>query len=132
MGLNSVFILIDQLLTKMKQFILSIAGERIAGIVPFPTILVLCEMQIALSSIWTQVSGSISSEDDWLPPKMCSKCCCSLDNAKTLNWKLFPNILPHLHSLVINFVCPTISVPNQINIFKQIFKYITYHRQNSI
>ena len=39
---------------------LPIAGGRIIGFIPFPSILVLCEMQTASSRIWTQVAISIT------------------------------------------------------------------------
>ena len=40
--------------------ILSIAGWRIVGFIPFPRVLVLCEMQTASSKIWTWVATFIS------------------------------------------------------------------------
>ena len=36
------------------------AGGRIIGFILFPRVLVLCEMQLALSRIWTRVAMSIS------------------------------------------------------------------------
>ena len=41
-------------------YYLLIAGGRIIGFIPFPRVLVLCEMQSALSRIWTCVAVSIS------------------------------------------------------------------------
>ena len=38
--------------------------RRIVGFIPFPTILVLCEMQTALSRFWTQVAESISYDQN--------------------------------------------------------------------
>ena len=37
-----------------------LARERIIGFIPFPRVLVLCEMQLASSSIWTHVVMSVS------------------------------------------------------------------------
>ena len=44
--------------------ILSIAGGRIIGFIPFPRVLVLREMQLAWSRIWTRVAVSISYDDN--------------------------------------------------------------------
>ena len=44
--------------------ILPIAGGRIIGFIPFPRVLVLCEMQLAWSRIWTRVAVSISYNDN--------------------------------------------------------------------
>ena len=69
-GLNSVFLLLDQLSYHawLKSLVfatnLPIAGERIVGFKPFARILALCEMQTALSKIWTLVAMSISSDHD--------------------------------------------------------------------
>ena len=41
-----------------------LAGGRIIGFVPFPRVLVLCEMQSVLSRIWTRVAVSISYDDN--------------------------------------------------------------------
>ena len=54
--LNGVFLLLDYSL----PFYLSIAGGRIIGFIPFPRVLVLCEMQSASSRFWTRVAVSIS------------------------------------------------------------------------
>ena len=43
---------------------LPIAGGRIFGFIPFPRVLVLCEMQSVLSRIWTRVAVSISFHDN--------------------------------------------------------------------
>ena len=40
------------------------AGERIIGFIPFPRVLVLCEMQSVWSKIWTRVAVSISYDDN--------------------------------------------------------------------
>ena len=54
-------------LTKAEELSLSsylpIAGGRIIGVIPFPRILVLCEMQSVSSRIWTRVAVSISYGD---------------------------------------------------------------------
>ena len=44
--------------------ILPIAGGRIIGFIPFPRVLVLCEMQSVSSRIWTRVAVSISYDDN--------------------------------------------------------------------
>ena len=56
------------LLTKAEEHSLSsyllIAGGRIIGFIPFPGVLVLCEMQSVSSRIWTRVAVSISYDDN--------------------------------------------------------------------
>ena len=44
--------------------ILPIAGGRIIGSIPFPRVLVQCEMQSVLSRIWTRVAVTISNDDN--------------------------------------------------------------------
>ena len=46
------------------SYYLLIAGGRIIGFIPFPRVLVLCEMQLASSRIWTCVAVSISYDDN--------------------------------------------------------------------
>ena len=45
-------------------YYLPIAGGRIIGFIPFPRVLVLCEMQSVSSEIWTRVAVSISYDDN--------------------------------------------------------------------
>ena len=45
-------------------YYLPIAGGRIIGFIPFPRILVLCEMQSFSSRIWTRVAVSISYDNN--------------------------------------------------------------------
>ena len=45
-------------------YYLPIAGGRIIGFIPFPRVLVLCEMQSVSSRIWTRVTVSISYDDN--------------------------------------------------------------------
>ena len=45
-------------------YYLPIAEGRIIGIIPFPRVLVLCEMQSVSSKIWTRVTVSISCDDN--------------------------------------------------------------------
>ena len=45
-------------------YYLSIAEGRIIGFIPFPRVLVLCEMWSASSRIWTHVAVSISYDDN--------------------------------------------------------------------
>ena len=46
------------------SYYLPIAGGRIIGFIPFPRVLVLCEMQSVSSRIWTRVAVSISYDDN--------------------------------------------------------------------
>ena len=48
--------------------ILPIAGWRIIGFIPFPRVLVLCEMQSVSFRIWTRVAVSISFDDNHCTP----------------------------------------------------------------
>ena len=58
-----VFLLLNGCLTKEKEpslpYYLPIAEGRITGFMPFPRLLVLCEIQSALSRIWTRDVESI-------------------------------------------------------------------------
>ena len=68
-GLNSEFSLSKtSFLTKTEEpslpYYLSIAGGRIIGFIPFPTVLVLCEMLSVLSRNWTRIAVSISCDDN--------------------------------------------------------------------
>ena len=45
-------------------YYLPIAGGRVIGFIPFPWVLVLCEMSSVSSRIWTRVSVSISHNDN--------------------------------------------------------------------
>ena len=55
-------------LTKAEEpslpYYLPTAGGRIIGVIPFPRVLVLCEMQSVSSRIWTRVAVSISYDDN--------------------------------------------------------------------
>ena len=55
-------------LTKAEEpslpYYLPIAGGRIIGFIPFPRVLVLCEMQSVSSRIWTRVAVSNSYDDN--------------------------------------------------------------------
>ena len=46
------------------SYYLPIAGGRIIGFIPFPRVLVLCEMQSVSSRIWTRIAVSISYDDN--------------------------------------------------------------------
>ena len=68
-GLNSEFSFSwTSCLTKAEEHSLSyylhIDGGRIIGFIPFPRVLVQCEMQSVSSRIWTRVAVSISYDDD--------------------------------------------------------------------
>ena len=49
--------------TQSVLLYLPIAGGRLTGFIPFPRVLVLCEMQSISSRIWTRVVVSISNDD---------------------------------------------------------------------
>ena len=64
-GLNSEFSFSKtSCLNKAEEtslsYYLPIAGGRIIGFIPFPRVLVLCEMQLVSARIWTSVAVSIS------------------------------------------------------------------------
>ena len=68
-GLNSEFYFsLTSCLTKAEEpsvsYYLPIAGGRTFGFIPFPRVLVLCEMQSVSSRIWTRIAVSISYDDD--------------------------------------------------------------------
>ena len=68
-GLNSEFSFSStSCLTKAEEpslpYYLPIAGGRIIGFIPFPRVLVLCEMQSVSFRIWTRVAVSISYDDN--------------------------------------------------------------------
>ena len=46
------------------SYYLPIAGGRIIGFIPFPRVLVLCEMQSVSSRIWTRITVFISYSDN--------------------------------------------------------------------
>ena len=46
------------------SYYLPIAGERIIGFIPFPRVLVQCEMQSVSSRIWTRIAVFISYGDN--------------------------------------------------------------------
>ena len=49
------------------SYYLPIAGGRIIGFIPFPKVLVLCEMQSFSSRIWIRIAVSISNDDNPTP-----------------------------------------------------------------
>ena len=68
-GLSSEFSFsLTSCLTKTEEpslpYYLPKVGGRIIGFLPFPRVLVLCEMQLAWSRIWTCVAVSISYDDN--------------------------------------------------------------------
>ena len=68
-GFNSEFSFsYTSCLTKAEEpslsYYLPIAGGRIIGFIPFPRVLVLCEMQSVSSRIWTRVAVFISYDDN--------------------------------------------------------------------
>ena len=71
-GLNSEFSFsYTSCLTKTEDLslphYLPITGGRIFGFIPFPRVLVPCEMQSVSSRIWTRVSVSISYDNNHYP-----------------------------------------------------------------
>ena len=46
------------------SYYLPIAGGRIIGLIPFPRVLVICEMQSVSSRIWTRIALFISDGDN--------------------------------------------------------------------
>ena len=69
-GLSSEFSFSEtSCLTKAEEpslpYYLPIAGGRIIGFIPFPMVLVLCEMQSVSSRIWTRVTVSISYDANY-------------------------------------------------------------------
>ena len=46
------------------SYYLPIAGGRLIGFIPFPRVLVLCEMQSVSSRIWTRIAVFISYSDN--------------------------------------------------------------------
>ena len=46
------------------SYYLPIAGGRIIGFIPFPRVLVLCEVQLVSSRIWNRVAVSLSYDDN--------------------------------------------------------------------
>ena len=46
------------------SYYLPIAGGRITGFIPFPRVLVLCEMQSVSSRFWTRIAVFISYDDN--------------------------------------------------------------------
>ena len=68
-GLNSEFSFSEAgHYTKVKEYslpyYLPIAERRIVRFIPFSKIIALCEMQIALSRVWTRVTMSISNDNN--------------------------------------------------------------------
>ena len=82
-------------LTKAEEPNLSyfpIAGGRIIGFIPFPRVLVLCEMQSVLSRIWTRVAVFISYDDNHYTTGTCngrSKCSQQLELKSWKGWFAF-------------------------------------------
>ena len=75
-GLNSEFSFSStSCLTKAEEsslsYYLPIAGGRIFGFIPFPRVLVLCEMQSVRSRIWTRVAVSTSCDDNHCTTGIC-------------------------------------------------------------
>ena len=66
--MNSEFSFSTSCFTEAEELSLSyylpIAGERIIGFIPFPRVLVLREMQLVWSKIWTRIVVSIYYDDN--------------------------------------------------------------------
>ena len=68
-GLNSEFFFSEtSCLIKAEEpslsYYLLIAGRRRIGLIPFPRVLELCEMQSVSRRIWTRIAVSISYDDN--------------------------------------------------------------------
>ena len=64
------------------SYYLPIAGGRIIGFIPFPRVLVLCEMQSVSSRIWTRVAVFISYDDNDYTTGTSTK----FDRGKVCSW----------------------------------------------
>ena len=77
-------------LTKAEElslpYYLPTAGGRIIGFIPFPRVLVPCEMQSVSSRIWTRVAVSISFNDNHYTT---STSICIKIASKSIPWELF-------------------------------------------
>ena len=77
------------------SYYLPIAGGRIIGFIPFPRVLVLCEMQSVSPRIWTGVAESISYDDNHYTTGTSNKYFMTntlyVDTALYLRLSLFPN-----------------------------------------
>ena len=64
-----MFSFLNSSLTRAEElslpYYLPIVGGRIIGFIPFPRVLVQCEMQSVSSRIWTRVAVSISYDDNY-------------------------------------------------------------------
>ena len=110
-GLNSDFSFSEtSCLTKAEEpslpYYLPIAGGRIIGFIPFPRVLVLCEMQSVLSRNWTRIAVSISCDDNHYTTGTC----------KIANFTWYFSIF-HLgvwcyHDRSISWTCGSISYSN--------------------
>ena len=63
-GLNSETSCLTKAEEPSLSYYLPIAGGRIIGVIPFPRVLMLCEMQSVSSRIWTRIAMSISYDDN--------------------------------------------------------------------
>ena len=101
-GLNSEFSFSQtSWLTKAEElslpYYLPIAGGRIIGFIPFPRVLVLCEMQSVSTRIWTRVAVSISYDDYHYTT--------ALDK---LQWLLCYETKPNQTKSNLNLICITV------------------------
>ena len=101
-------------LTKAEKlslpYYLPIVGGRIIGFIPFPRVLVRCEMQSASSKIWTRVIVSISHDDNHYPTTLVIDIWDRTDtlwsdNIHQTNWYIYiPTV--HFTSLFIKHMKP--------------------------
>ena len=73
-------------------YYLPIVGGRIIGFIPFPGVLVLCEMQSVSTRIWTRVAVSSSYDDNHYTTgtsKFCLIVCLNFDSFQHLKTLIF-------------------------------------------
>ena len=121
-------------LTKAEEtslpYYLPIAGGRIIGFIPFPRVLVLCEMQSVSSRIWTRVAMFISYDDNHyttvtlfnqhlkgihtFPNGICPK----INVIEWLEFELF-----YFENVGLRFICYTMGTPHLIGHIRLLTKY---------
>ena len=93
------------------EYYLPIAGGRIIGFIPFPRILVLCEMQSVSSAIWTRVVVSIFYEDNHYTTAtskysyLIRTICTQLDSFKLQIQTIFTQLYSFKYSYLIRTIC---------------------------
>ena len=106
-------------LTKAEEpslpYYLPIAGGRIIGFIPFPTVLVQCEMQSVSSRIWTRVAVSMSYDDNHY--------------TTILWWRYQEHRLPLVWS---SLSCSTVfQFPRKVQVFILLFAFFQFYAVDS-